>query len=109
VANRHLNREDHLQVTRRRFLTTGAASLAGAAAAAQQPGRALGSPRRTYGERSPFETSARLFGASVTPGTGASRTPLQDSLGIITPSALHFERHHAGVPANRRLDRRRLS
>src|SRR5205085_2588372 len=33
-----------------------------------------------------------------TPGTGSSRTPLQDQLGIITPSALHFERHHSGVP-----------
>jgi sulfane dehydrogenase subunit SoxC len=29
----------------------------------------------------------------------ASLTPLGESYGIITPSALHFERHHAGVPA----------
>ena len=28
----------------------------------------------------------------------SSRTPLQDSHGMITPSSLHFERHHAGVP-----------
>ena len=35
---------------------------------------------------------------SATPATGSSRTPLQDLYGIITPSALHFERHHAGVP-----------
>lgn len=27
-----------------------------------------------------------------------SKTPLQDSFGIITPSGLHFERHHAGIP-----------
>jgi sulfane dehydrogenase subunit SoxC len=31
--------------------------------------------------------------------TGESFTPLQDLHGIITPSDLHFERHHAGVPA----------
>ena len=35
---------------------------------------------------------------SKTPERGSTRTPLQDSHGIITPSALHFERHHAGVP-----------
>ena len=28
----------------------------------------------------------------------ASRTPLHDTYGIITPSSLHFERHHSGVP-----------
>jgi len=33
-----------------------------------------------------------------TTGTGASRTPLQFLDGIITPSRLHFERHHAGIP-----------
>jgi sulfane dehydrogenase subunit SoxC len=26
-------------------------------------------------------------------------TPLQSLFGIITPSGLHYERHHAGVPA----------
>jgi sulfane dehydrogenase subunit SoxC len=30
--------------------------------------------------------------------TGSSRAPLQDLVGIITPSSLHFERHHSGVP-----------
>ena len=29
----------------------------------------------------------------------STQTPLQDLNGIITPSDLHFERHHAGVPA----------
>ena len=28
----------------------------------------------------------------------SSRTPLHDTYGIITPSSLHFERHHGGVP-----------
>jgi hypothetical protein len=31
--------------------------------------------------------------------TGNSLTPLQDLTGTITPSDLHFERHHAGIPA----------
>lgn len=61
--------------------------------------RAPGVGRREYGERSPYEKAARYFKASATPGTGASRTPLQDLYGIITPSSLHFERHHAGVPS----------
>src|SRR5437899_292731 len=72
------------------------------AAAASRPGdspqRILGAARRPYGERSPFEKSARYFSPSTTPATASSRTPLQDLYGIITPSSLHFERHHAGVP-----------
>jgi len=32
------------------------------------------------------------------PGTGASRTPLHQLEGTITPNGLHFERHHNGVP-----------
>jgi sulfane dehydrogenase subunit SoxC len=33
-----------------------------------------------------------------TTGSGASRTPLERLDGMITPSGLHFERHHGGVP-----------
>ena len=33
-----------------------------------------------------------------TNGSGGSRTPLQLLDGTITPSHLHFERHHSGVP-----------
>jgi sulfane dehydrogenase subunit SoxC len=52
-----------------------------------------------YGERSPFENSVRTVTLGgprdVIPGlppgeTGQRLTPLQDSTGIITPSALHF-------------------
>lgn len=89
-------------LTRRGFL--GSASLASvsalAAGGARAEPRLQGDPRRLYGERSSFEKSARSFGASsVAVTTGSSRTPLQDLYGIITPSALHFERHHSGVPA----------
>jgi len=33
-----------------------------------------------------------------TTGAGASRSPLEYLDGIITPSRLHFERHHSGIP-----------
>lgn len=33
-----------------------------------------------------------------TTGAGSSRSPLQFLDGIITPSRLHFERHHSGIP-----------
>ena len=53
-----------------------------------------------YGERSKYE--AAVVRAPI-PGrvntlTAASLTPLQDQRGIVTPSGLVFERHHAGVP-----------
>jgi sulfane dehydrogenase subunit SoxC len=44
------------------------------------------------GKRSAFEKPARK------PSDISSRTPLQDMYGTITPSDLHYERHHAGVP-----------
>jgi sulfane dehydrogenase subunit SoxC len=76
-----------------------AVTLAGGTSAAQDTARTLGPPRSPYGQRSPHETSTRWFAPNPMPGSAASRTPLQDAVGIITPSALHFERHHAGVPA----------
>ena len=33
-----------------------------------------------------------------TTGSGASRPPLEALEGMVTPSGLHFERHHSGVP-----------
>jgi len=82
---------------RRRFLATTAGFLAASACKKAVPSE-IGSPMRAYGERSPYEKAIRDVKESVTPGTGATRTPLQDLQGIITPSSLHFERHHAGVP-----------
>jgi sulfane dehydrogenase subunit SoxC len=87
-----------LDVTRRRFLATSAASLGALATRFSDSPQELGKPRRAYGERSPFEKSARYFRESATPASGSSRTPLQDLFGIITPSALHYEVHHSGVP-----------
>jgi len=58
----------------------------------------LGKPVSAYGERSPFETARRALPDTRYPETASSRTPLQESCGILTPAALHYERHHAGVP-----------
>jgi sulfane dehydrogenase subunit SoxC len=86
-------------ISRRTFLTTGAKVLPAMAFGADgAPQHGIGASRRAYGSRSPFEKSVRYFSASATPATGSSRTPLQDLYGIVTPSSLHFERHHAGVP-----------
>ena len=65
----------------------------------EPPVSRVGAALSSYGERSPFERSARLVPTTRTPATGSTTTPLQDSHGIITPSSLHFERHHAGIPA----------
>jgi sulfane dehydrogenase subunit SoxC len=64
--------------------------------------KAPGTSMRTYGTPSRFEEPVRRVVASgypkVSPGTGSSLTPLQALEGTITPSGLHFERHHSGVP-----------
>jgi sulfane dehydrogenase subunit SoxC len=83
--------------SRRSFLIAGS-GVAVMAAVPRSWGRELGEPVRAYGERSPFEKSLRFYHKSPIPETGASGTPLQDSCGIITPSGLHFESHHSGVP-----------
>ena len=100
---------------RRQFLTRGAkaagAIAAGSVAAMQNASaqvsgpewmRQPGSPSKGYGQPSKFEEKVqRVWGTgypTVSPETGASRTPLQSLNGSITPSGLHFERHHNGVP-----------
>ena len=97
--------------SRRRFLkggvALGAALVSGAgcpiAARAQpapdDPSKVLGAPIRPYGERSRFEQTVReRFPLSKTDEVGSTATPLDETLGIITPSALHYEVHRGGVP-----------
>jgi len=62
--------------------------------------RALGAPVSGYGARARFENASRFFNQNtkVPLEEAASRTPLHETYGILTPSSLHFERHHAGVP-----------
>src|SRR5258708_3622052 len=92
--------------TRRWFLQLGVAwSAALVACKSKTAGppaerRGLGAPVSGYGARSKFEKITRYFNQNTkTPlEEASSRTPLRDTYGIITPSSLHFERHHAGVP-----------
>jgi len=91
--------------SRRQMLGTSAA-LGGALLAKREqalgaenaPGQ-LGVPLGPYGERSPYEKAVRWRRDSKTPETGSSFTPLQDMVGTLTPSSLHYERHHSGIPA----------
>ena len=101
------------KVSRRQALLAGAAGLVGAAAAplagqtADQAARARvpadptkvqGPGGTDVGARSPFERPVRTTMGAAGRRT-STQTPLQDLTGIITPADLHFERHHAGVPA----------
>ena len=95
---------------RRRFLKRGVALGAALVAigrsttghaqpAPDDPSKVLGGPLRPYGERSRFEQRVREKSPGANPDErGASRTPLDETLGIITPSALHFEVQRGGVP-----------
>jgi sulfane dehydrogenase subunit SoxC len=59
----------------------------------KEPGRMMGVDGG-YGSRSQFEREVRW----VNPTKTASWVPMQNGYGIITPSGLHYERHHAGIP-----------
>ena len=59
----------------------------------KEQGRMMGADGG-YGLRSQFETEVRW----VNPTKTAGFSPLQNSYGTITPSGLHYERHHGGIP-----------
>jgi sulfane dehydrogenase subunit SoxC len=102
--------KDWTRSSRRQLLGMGAAVGGGllakreTALAADNTPSQLGAPLGPYGERSPFEKAVRWRRDTKTPETGSSFTPLQDSVGTLTPSSLHYERHHAGfrpsIPPN---------
>ncbi|HEY6821291.1 MAG TPA: sulfite dehydrogenase [Burkholderiales bacterium] len=99
---------------RRAFLTRGAALAAGAASAGIAGGasaqslagepweRVYGAPFNGYGQPSRFEQPViRYFlkpYGDLAPGSGAALTPIERLEGIITPSGLHSNRSHSGVP-----------
>jgi sulfane dehydrogenase subunit SoxC len=96
---------------RRFFLTSSAlaASAIAAAGAAEAQSIGAGAPAHMkqpgagftgYGMPSRWREQVRRVFAAVPgrEGSGSSRTPLQFLEGAITPSGLHFERHHNGVP-----------
>lgn len=59
----------------------------------EDPTKQVGNLAGEIGTRSSFVKSVKK------PSDISSRSPLQDFYGMITPSDLHFERHHAGIPA----------
>ena len=101
---------DDTRVSRRQLLSGAAGALAATAAAqlvgpdtieSQEPAlppvpadptKVPGSPTSQLGARSRFEKPRRTTGPTST------QAPLQDLVGTITPSDVHYERHHAGVP-----------
>lgn len=92
---------------RRAFLKAGLAYSAVASAAANAfDGRAReawmkspGAAFSNYGSVSPHENLVRWIAANPQlPGNGVSWSPLHELEGTVTPSGLHFERHHNGVP-----------
>src|SRR5689334_1566717 len=93
---------------RRKFLKDSAV-LAGLAAGAIRSASALPlaadapmvSPSKDYpeyGERSRFETTARKPDYPKSTFPSKKITPLQDSIGIITPSPFHFVANHSVPP-----------
>ena len=92
------------ELGRRRFLKEGAA-LAGLAAGAvrsasgqtsgNEPSEARLKEVHAYAARSRFETSARAPIGGIGP---QAYTPLQDSVGFITPAPLHFVVSHGYHP-----------
>jgi len=100
--------------SRRRFITRSIGYLAAGSAAAgatraeatdppdvppsmKTPGNGMSA----YGSPARYEakvTRGFIRSQPGTTGSGASRTPLESLEGMITPSGLHFERHHSGVP-----------
>ena len=97
------------KLTRRQFIERGGLAAGASAIVAPtlagadtpQP-RKLGAAIRPYGERSRFEKSARSVGRQ-TAGVqaAASRTPLHDSVGIITPSSSPFRTAPLGRSGHR--------
>jgi sulfane dehydrogenase subunit SoxC len=65
--------------------------------------RTLGAPILAHPYGVPSQHEAKIVrrespGLTRTPHSSVAFTPLQNLFGIVTPSGLHFERHHAGVP-----------
>jgi len=94
-------------LNRRIFLKAGAVSSAALLinhASAQTQSGWMNVPGAGLSESSAaskYETELRrvAIGAETgTTGSGVSRSPLPYLDGIITPSRLHFERHHSGIP-----------
>ena len=111
-----LPRDDRRSFLRKAFLAASAATLAGASGRAFAANEALGDPAilnlpahskglgqpvasRGFGLPSKFEENLQRRESPGLTRVGAasvSFAPLQGFFGMITPSGLHFERHHQG-------------
>ncbi|TCR62562.1 sulfane dehydrogenase subunit SoxC [Bosea sp. BK604] len=109
------------RLNRRRFLVAASAGLAGSALAesataeslADVPAREPGADLSGFSARSQYVKISRIPEAgpgrrNIDPSEAInSKAPLQDLVGTITPSDLHYERSHSGVvdldPARHRL------
>jgi sulfane dehydrogenase subunit SoxC len=98
-------------VSRRTFLTAASTGVAGAVAGsaladtlADVPARGPGAPLGGRSERSQYVQLTRIPEAgpglrNVDPSVAInSKTPLNKVVGVITPTDLHYERSHSGVP-----------
>jgi len=74
-----------------------AVDLMAQGAPAVDPTKIMGRVVSDLGDRSPAEQPRRILRS--TEFSSSSRIPIADLHGIITPADLHFERHHAGIPA----------
>ncbi|HMA75485.1 MAG TPA: sulfite dehydrogenase [Xanthobacteraceae bacterium] len=94
---------------RRMFLAGGVAAMGAGAAVNQARAAPLtvepwmkipGTGFNGYGQPSKYEEKVARTWASApgTTGTGSSRTPHHLLNGMITPSGLHYERSHSGIP-----------
>jgi sulfane dehydrogenase subunit SoxC len=96
---------ESIPITRRDLLAGAAGAVSAAVIGGALPDNALaqqvqerarqqGEPASEIGTRAPSVRARRR----PNPGATSSRSPLQDLDGTITPSDLHFERHHGGIP-----------
>ncbi|MGZ9075747.1 MAG: sulfite dehydrogenase [Burkholderiaceae bacterium] len=113
AAENHIAANE-LRLRRREFIQGGlsaGALMANSGAAAQSTDatlippwtRSLGAPVVTtgYGMPSKHEVNVQRRqspGLAPQPQASVSFTPLQNLFGVITPSGVHFERHHSGMP-----------
>jgi sulfane dehydrogenase subunit SoxC len=65
---------------------------------APDPTKVMGKFVSELGSRSRYEAPKRLLRPTDNKPSASSRSPIAYFDGIITPSDLHYERHHAGVP-----------
>ena len=92
-----MGKKTHTAGSSRREFIAGLAATAGAIGSASSlaadPTRVQGTTPTALGSRSLHESIERIPAFNI-----VSLTPLQQLHGTITPSDLHFERHHGGVP-----------